>query len=70
MAEDRSEAVLLVYQHRTGPLHPYRRAGAWVRLPGLDPEALYHVQGEKVRLYNGGDLGGGRSAAAPSANWA
>jgi len=60
VAEDRSEAVMFVYQHRTGPLHPHRRSGAWVRLPGLDPEALYAVQGEKVRLFHGGDLGAAR----------
>ncbi len=60
VAEDCSEAVLFVYQHRTGPLHPYRRSNAWVRLPGLDPEALYRIEGEHLRLYNGGDLGTAR----------
>lgn len=57
VAEDRSEAVLFVYQHRTGALHAYRRTHAWVRLPGLDPEALYQVRADKVTLYNGAGLG-------------
>lgn len=57
VAEDRSEAVLFVYRHRTGPMHPHTRTSAWVRLPGLDPDARYQVEGERVRLYHGGDLG-------------
>jgi alpha-galactosidase len=60
VAEDRSAAVLFVYRHRTGPLHPYRRAHAWIRLPGLDPEALYVVDGDDLRLFHGGGLGPGR----------
>lgn len=58
VAEDRSRAVLFVYQHRTGPLHPYLRGNAWVRLPGLDPQALYAVEGDGLRLFHGGELGG------------
>lgn len=57
VAEDRSAAVLFVYQHRTGPLHPYRRSTAWIRVPGLDPEAGYAVEGGFVRLYSGRELG-------------
>ena len=60
VAEDRSEAVLFVYRHRIGPMHPHTRTSAWVRLPGLDPDARYQVEGERLRLYNGGDLGASR----------
>jgi alpha-galactosidase len=57
VAPDRSAAVLFVYQHRTGPLHPYRRTAAWVRVPGLEPEAAHAVEGGGVRLHHGPELG-------------
>ncbi len=55
VAEDRSAAVVFVYQHHTGPLHPARSIVS-VRIPGLDPSAHYRVSAERVRLFGGASL--------------